>query len=171
PYIQQWNLAVQRQLPVGVQATIAYVGTKGTGNIERNNLNQALPGAGAVNLRRRWPQNTAVNIFQMRGNTVYDALQTSLVRRFSNGLHFQLGYTWSHVIDEPFTNGPVPVFDLTRQRGRGDPDIRHFFRSTFGYELPFGKGKPILGGAHALTNGILGGWEITGALSLYSGLP
>jgi len=37
--------------------------------------------------------------------------------------------------------------------------------------LPFGKGKRFLTGANRFVDGLLGGWEMNGTLSLYSGLP
>jgi hypothetical protein len=40
PYIQQWHLDVQRQLPAGIVGTIAYVGSKGTHLTDIRNLNQ-----------------------------------------------------------------------------------------------------------------------------------
>ena len=172
PYVQQWNLAIQQQAPLGMQATVAYVGTKATRLPQRPNINQAVPGDGAVNLRRRWPQHAGVFYYETRVNAVYHSLQTSLVKRLSRGLHYQLSYTYSHLIDEKSRNvEPIPITNLSLQRGNGDWDIRHNMRTTFGYELPFGRGKKLSGGVNHIVDGIMGGWEVVGALSLYSGLP
>lgn len=172
PYMQQWNLAIQRQLPGQQQLSVAYVGTKGTRLRQRINQNQAVPGDGPINPRRRWPQHGRVNIFESRGNSIYHALQAHLVRRFSQGLHYQLAYTWSHLIDDGEFIGNVPINDIARLRGNGDwADIRHNLRTTFGYELPFGQGKRFLSNANPVADKILGGWEIAGGLSFYSGLP
>jgi hypothetical protein len=164
PYIQQWNLAVQRQLFQGQQLNLAYIGTKGTGLLpgaEQNagiNFNQAVPGDGAVNLRRRWPNYGNVAIYQSRGNSTYHSLQLSLVKRWANSMHYQLGYTWSHLIDDRDMT-LVPITDFRGARGAGDTDVRHQFRGTFGYELPWAKKK------------LYGGWEFNGALTLYTGFP
>jgi len=56
PYIQQWNAAIQQQLPGRMQFTVAYVGTKGTAISQNINFNQAVPGDGSVSSRRRWPR-------------------------------------------------------------------------------------------------------------------
>ena len=173
PYTQQWNLAIQQQLPGQQQLTVAYVATKGTHVRQRANLNQALPGGGPITPRRRWPQHARVNIFQSRGNSIYHSLQANLVKRFAQGVHYQLAYTWSHLIDDGQVIGinNVPFNDITRLRGNGSTDIRHMVRSTFGYELPFGQGKRFLSNAHPVADKILGGWEVVGALSFYGGIP
>jgi hypothetical protein len=43
PYVQQWSLSVQRQLPEDMVATIAYVGSKGTHLSAELQLNQLTP--------------------------------------------------------------------------------------------------------------------------------
>jgi len=164
PYIQQWNLALQRQLWGSQQFTAAYIGTKGTGllpGVEQYagiNFNQAVPGDGPVNLRRRWPNHGVVSIYQSRGNSTYHSLQTTLVKRWANSMHYQFAYTWAHLIDDRDVS-LLPVSYLRGARGNGETDVRHMARVTFGYELPFARKR------------FYGGWEINGALSLYTGFP
>ena len=43
PYVQQWNLDVQHELPSHVVLSVAYVGSKGTHLTIQNNLNQIQP--------------------------------------------------------------------------------------------------------------------------------
>ena len=43
PYVQQWNLNVQHELPQHIVTSIAYVGSKGTHLGQRRELNQVLP--------------------------------------------------------------------------------------------------------------------------------
>jgi outer membrane receptor protein involved in Fe transport len=164
PYVQQWNLAVQRQVPGGQQLTVAYVGTKGTRLVQGweqlagINFNQAVPGDGAVNNRRRWPQHGNVSIFTSNANSTYHSMQATLVKRWANSLHYQLAYTWSHAIDNREIT-QLPISDLRGAKGNSDNDVRHQFRSTFGYQLPWAAKK------------LWGGWELNGALSLYTGFP
>ncbi|MBS1823876.1 MAG: TonB-dependent receptor [Acidobacteria bacterium] len=164
PYIQQWNFAVQRQLPGTQQMTVAYVGTKGTGLLpgaEQNagiNFNQAVPGDGAVNSRRRWPNYGTVAIYQSRANSTYHSLQATLVKRWANSMHYQFGYTWAHLIDDRDMT-LLPITDLRGAKANGTTDVRHQMRATFGYEIPWAKKK------------LYGGWEINTALTLYSGFP
>jgi outer membrane receptor protein involved in Fe transport len=176
PYVQQWNLALQRRLPLGHQLTMAYVGTKGTGVISQQDINQARPGDGAVAARRRWPERGSILIRQNLSHLVYHGLQATVVRRFANGLQYQAAYTWSHVIDNEDKGGegamgPIPFDQYWRLRSNGDTDLRQMMRVTFGYELPVGRGKPHLASANKVVNGLVGGWEVNGVLSLSAGTP
>ncbi|HEX8765049.1 MAG TPA: hypothetical protein VF740_07800, partial [Candidatus Acidoferrum sp.] len=49
PYVQQWNLGVQRELPSHVVLSVAYVGSKGTHLTIENNLNQLQPVPASAN--------------------------------------------------------------------------------------------------------------------------
>jgi hypothetical protein len=46
PYVQQWNLGVQKELPQHFVASVAYVGSKGTHLTLQNDLNQLCPLSG-----------------------------------------------------------------------------------------------------------------------------
>lgn len=43
PYAQQWSLSVQRELPLGILGTVAYVGSKGTHLTAELQVNQLVP--------------------------------------------------------------------------------------------------------------------------------
>ncbi len=49
PYMQQWNLGVQKELPWHFVAMVAYVGSKGTHLTLQDDLNQLLPIAASAN--------------------------------------------------------------------------------------------------------------------------
>jgi carboxypeptidase family protein/TonB-dependent receptor-like protein len=49
PYVQQWHLDVQRDLPGHFVATVSYVGSKGTHLTQQRNLNQIFPVASSDN--------------------------------------------------------------------------------------------------------------------------
>ena len=169
PYMQQWNLAVQQQLPAQQQLTVAYVGSKATALRQQINFNQAVPGSGPVTLRRRWPNHAAVRIVQARGNSNYHSLQATLRKHFSRGLQYQLNYTWAHSIDE--AAGSLPIADLSGNRGNSGLDIRNSVNATLGYDLPIGRGRALLGNAPTAVDQILGGWKINALLTLTDGYP
>jgi hypothetical protein len=56
-----------------------------------------------------------------------------------------------------------------RSYARTAYDRTHTFVQSYVYELPFGKGKPWLQEGVALW--FLGGWQVTGVLSLMTGIP
>jgi len=43
PYVQQWHLDVQKELPSHIVATVSYVGSKGTHLTQQRNFNQLVP--------------------------------------------------------------------------------------------------------------------------------
>jgi len=49
PYVQQWHLDVQRELPANIVASVSYVGSKGTHLTQQRNLNQLQPVPGSAN--------------------------------------------------------------------------------------------------------------------------
>lgn len=99
PYTQQWNAAIQRELPSALSLTVAYVGTKGTKLQGYVNTNQPAPGTGALAARRPYPRFDTISTVQNRFDSSYHGLQVSGERRFAAGLAFQVAYTYSHAID------------------------------------------------------------------------
>ncbi|MDE0106579.1 MAG: TonB-dependent receptor [Bryobacterales bacterium] len=169
PYIQQWNFSIQQQLPGRQQMTVSYVGSKGTGLRQAVDFNQPVPGEGPVSSRRRWPQHANVQILQSRGHYSYHSLQATLVRRFSGG-HYQVAYTYSHCLDDRSIGG-IPISNLALAKGNCGFDIRQNLRATWGWELPFGRGKTLGTNVLPAVNHLIGGWQVNGGVSLYGGVP
>ena len=57
-------------------------------------------------------------------------------------------------------------YDLDAFYGDSDFDVRHNLNSNVLFELPFGQGKPMLGNAGALTDALVGGWQLSTHLPL-----
>ena len=108
------------------------------------------------------------------GHDRYDALQTSLSRRFNDGLTMNAQYTYSFSrgntagSNEARTGGALDDFDY--DTGRNNFDVRHTFNISAIYELPFGRGKKY-DFHNSVVNYILGGWDLGGILNARSGLP
>lgn len=149
--------------------TVSYVGSKGTGLRQAVDLNQPAPGEGPVSSRRRWPQHANVQILQSRGHYSYHSLQATLVRRFSGG-HYQVAYTYSHCLDDRSIGG-IPISNLALAKGNCAFDIRQNLRATWGWELPFGRGKTLGTNVLPAVNHLIGGWQVNGGVSLYGGIP
>jgi hypothetical protein len=177
-YIQSFNLTVQRDIGAGFVLQTGYVGTRSIRQgVSTFNANAGLvPGAG-VNGRplfQKFGVTTTRSYYIPMATNRYDAWQTNLTRRFSNGLFLTSSYTWSKTFG--ITNGNsdnglrfyVPS-EFYRNRVLTDFDRTHSWTSAANYELPFGKGKKFLTGGAA--SAILGGWQINPTLALYSGIP
>ena len=121
------------------------------------------------------------------GDSYYHGLQVTLRKRFSAGLLFGLAYTFSKSIDDQSvdpvgassggglstTNSRTPADTRTwrNERALSDFNRTHVLTMTAVYELPFGKGKPILGNAPRFVNAVIGGWNVNGIFTGQSGEP
>lgn len=170
----EWNVNVQRQLGANNVLTVAYVGEKGTHILVTDNINEALPGPGAVAIRRPYPNlgdGTAVGPW---GDSEYQSLQTTFQKRLSAGLSFLGAWTWSHSIDDSSGTGSEGIqtpYNLHLNRGNSTFDARHSLVLSWTYELPFGKGKAWLRDAHGPLQYIVGGWQINSIDTFQTGSP
>ena len=74
PYVQQWNLAFERQLGKDGLAEIAYVGSKGTKILSARDINQPAASPVRPNLRPL-PQFADIIFLESRGSSSYHSLQ------------------------------------------------------------------------------------------------
>ena len=144
-------------------------GTKGTGaqctivdsTVENAPARSPFLGIGPANFEA----------FAPNSDSHYHSLQITLGHHFSKGLYWQSAYTYSKEIDD-VSNATVS-FDTRfndqkiarASRGLGDFDRRHRFVTSAVYQLPF------FAKAEGWKGTALGGWEISGVLTLQSGLP
>lgn len=182
-YAEQFNMTVEHEIaPWAMVIKTAAVGNLGRHLYNTYNANQPIPGAAALNTRRplynRAPNLSDVSYFTTDGLSSYYAFQLTVDKRFSKGLSAILGYVWAHAIDNvPLefgggAAGPLPQDprNIRAERGNSIIDMRHRMTLSYLWELPFGKGKPMLniGGP---VNFILGGWQTNGILTVQTGLP
>src|SRR5262249_28464 len=98
PYMQHWNLSLQKQLGKSRMVELAYVGTKGTKLITARDINQAHPSAMTFN-PRPVPQFADITLEESSANSSYNSLQTRFEQRLDFGLSLLAAYTWSRSID------------------------------------------------------------------------
>ncbi len=167
-YIQEWNFSVQRQLANGISLDVAYVGSKSTHLQTQPSINDPPPGPGAIQTRRPYPQWGTIVYGTFDGYGKYDALQMKLETRTWHGLTTLLSYAHAKCLDKGtgftqyFQQGSYAVCDY---------DLPNAFAGSFDYMLPVGKGQTFLGTSSRLVNQIVGGWEMSGVLTLRSGIP
>jgi len=102
-----------------------------------------------------------------------------LRRRFSKGLLMSASYALSHAYEQVVTGYPLssnvgaaPSFrNLDGQQGVSPNAITHAFKINWIYELPFGKGKMLMGGAGRGMDALVGGWAIYGTGRVQTGSP
>lgn len=171
-YLQQWNISVQHQITSNTSFDIAYVGNKTTHMNQNINRNDPLPGPGQIQARRPYLQWGALTypVFEENGN--YNALQAKFEARNFHGLNMLGSYAFSKCIDYTTNESGVPTVSLWRFfRGVCDSDIPQAFTGSLDYQIPVGKGRRFLSSAHGIANQVLGGWGLSGIVTLRSGLP
>jgi hypothetical protein len=97
-YIHSWNVTAQKDLPWGFTGQVGYVGTRQRDINQILNLNAGqVIGAGDAGRPyfARYRRTAETGLLTNVGWNDYDALQTSLQRPLSRGLHMNLAYTWS----------------------------------------------------------------------------
>jgi hypothetical protein len=180
--IQQWNFNIQQELRKSLVLEVGYQGSKGTRLPLLYNLNQPPPGLGTVAQKqalRPYPQFGNITFNTSRGDSSFNGLLARLEQRYNNGLSFLLSYLHGKSIDDtpgtPFNVTPSrsaasDPTNFRRERGLSGFDIRNRFVFSPVYELPFGKGRAYLN-SNRLLGYIVGGWEVSGILTLQSGHP
>jgi hypothetical protein len=175
PVVYSWNFTVEHMFFNNMLVDVSYVGNRSAHMIINADENE--PAIGTFNN----PANASINQDVLRpdpgigggmtdnqeGTSKYNALQVSIQRRFTNGLQFNVAYTYSKCFDEadsiytvvadtynPKYNWEICGFNQT-----------HALISTFIYNLP------ILRNNNSLVGKVLGGWEVSGDVALVSGFP
>lgn len=178
PYLQQGSIGVQYQFAGGWFAEANYVATKGTKLYVLRDLNQPNPtNIAGVTLVRPFAQFGEVEYRDDLGKSRYNALETTLDKRFSNGYTVRAVYTLSNSKDNTgehlTSNGSSSSLPNSRDAslwyGNSDFDVKHRFVINGIWELPFGKNKRFV--SSGIGAAILGGWELAGTFNHRTGKP
>jgi hypothetical protein len=139
-------------------------GTLSNANVQRQNLLDT------------YPQYQGVSGLDSWGASNYHAMTARVERRFSQGLSLSLAYTWSKLIDNVLGGGGNSFADggnesvqdwdnLRAERAISSNDLPHRLVVSAIYNLPFGKE------GHPAYRAVIGGWQLTGIMTLQSGNP
>jgi hypothetical protein len=84
-------------------------------------------------------------------------------------LFYLASFTWSR----SYTTQNVPAVggNLGRETARSPFDVPHNVAISAGYELPFGRGRRLLGNPNRVVDAVLGGWQVQGIYVWRSGRP
>jgi hypothetical protein len=179
--ILQYTASVQQELPAGAVITVAYVGSQGRNLFMRSITNKitgvtmnATTGAGTA-VREFGGRFAEIDYKTSGGRDGYNALQTTINRRFSSGFSFGGQFTWGHSLgtsagsNEAVTAGNP--YNLFADRGNNNFDIRQSLNLSALYSLPIGKGRRLLAHASGFADALIGGWQLGGVINARSGVP
>lgn len=171
---QQWNASVGRQI-LGIAVDAAYVGTKAANLPYVDNLNLLPPSTTPYDFTRLPYQRFGyVGITHSGGSSIYHGLTLQAQRTVSKSLTFNANYTLSKSLSDVDLRSTSPTaqqnqYNRSLERA-DDPNIRrHQLRFSYVYELPVGRGKPVLHNLPTVPNLMLGGWQLSGLTTMLSG--
>jgi hypothetical protein len=180
PYSHQFNLEIQKQVSSSLVATIGYVGSTDH-HLPVTGIANNSPEPGGAGLDRPFPWSGTAIMSTSRGTSNYNALQARVDKRFTDGLSFGTGFTWSKSMDNAgggfyaVEDGPLSYAtfqnynDINSNYGISGNSLKFLYYGWALYELPFGKEKQFLN--EGFISQIVGGWQINTNLSAHSGVP
>lgn len=182
-YTHSYNLTLQRELPWGFVGEAAYVGNRAIRFLTNENINAAPAGGGNpgrplfVQFGKNWGD---VGCLCPDTNSYYDALQSKLTRRFSNGLSMGAVYTFSKAINSLDNEEVGGTFGVPggflfwphpsvkdRNKALASYDRTHNFSMYGTYELPFGAKKQWANSG--IVSKLAGGWQLNWLMQRMSG--
>ena len=199
PAVVNYRLEIERELTPGTSVRVAYIGAHGYHEFQRSDANLAIPvicaaaqgncPAGLADGTKYFPAGdprrnpqlgSFVQFFTSAFNR-YNGASVDLNHRFRGGLAFRTNYTYAKSMDnassltssQALGNNAVALdnYDRRRDYGLSVFDVRHRFNFSGSYELPFGAGKPFLGGAKGATGKLVSGWRLNVIAGVQGGFP
>jgi len=191
--VQQYNLDLERQLPVDILLTLGYAGSHSTNIlIDGMNLNVTSPsacgtipgytlGCGLSTVQPPYPQFGSIFNFQDAGSARYDSLQIKVESKSArHGLYLLMGYTYARNFDTGFSDNlgtstgatyyPLPG-TAKADWALSQIQLNHNFTASVIYSLPFGKGKRFGSKWGRPVNALLGNWAVNVIERITSGFP
>jgi hypothetical protein len=192
PYYQRYSAGIQRELPGHIVLDLSYVGTKGTRLFITEDLNPLVTpalrvfpaGYTAANFtssqiqQRLDPLQGSRGIRTNGGSSKYNAFQLNASRRYSNGLVFNLAYTYSKFMDNGSDIFTTSDNNLPQQSAipsvfggqKNEESVSLYDRPnrvaiTSVYQLPWMRAQK------GLIGHIAGGWQLSGVYQMESGAP
>ncbi len=171
---QQWSLSVGRQI-WGTAVDIGYIGTKAENIPFTDDLNLLRPSTTPFSFDRRpYARYDSAALIQTGGSSIYHGLTIQADRRLSQGLWYNINYTWAKALTDVRLSGFAPgaqqnQYQRSLERADDPNHRRQQLRFSYGYELPVGRGQRFLNEMPAVANGILGGWQVSGITTMLTG--
>ncbi len=190
PTVYAYNFTVQRQITSKFVVSGGYVGNSGRhmllGTDENFNINQQffIPGssssntgtypfAGLLGPRYNYGWTTGVNDFCNCANSQYNSFQSLFKVNAAAGYTLQGNYTYQVVKGDGWGGNEAYTFLYDRPLGYGNNALMPHNQVVLAqnYDIPFGRGRKWGANANRFVDALLGGWNISGITTFYSGLP
>lgn len=170
----QWNASIGRQV-LGIAIDVGYVGTRALNVPYSEDLNLLRPSTIPFSASRRpYTRFNSANLVQTGGSSTYHGLIIQADRRLSNGLWFNVNYTYARAITDVDLRSYSTGFQQNQYERylerADDPNIRRQqLRFSYVFDIPFGRGRRFATDLAKPVNFFLGGWQLAGITTMYTG--
>ncbi|MGH9338130.1 MAG: TonB-dependent receptor [Acidobacteriota bacterium] len=174
PYSMNYTLGIQHEMMQDTVIEIDYVGQRGV----KFPLNRDVNEPDRLTGQRPNPRLAGVSFYiDQSQNSVYNAIQVALKKRFTRGLSYGMTYAYGRALatsgsdtgarfgSDNIENCCQEFFNPLLARGRVPGDIEHNFTANWFYQLPFMQGQS------ATIRNLLGGWTFAGIVRAQTGTP
>jgi hypothetical protein len=182
-YVENYYLAVQRQITKNSLLDVAYVGNHGLKlqqflNGNQRNINVAQSTAATTVYSRpfaNWPSDITEALNEAFSN--YNALEVKYEQRMVAGLTLLDSFTWEHSLDnassslEGNTPSPQDANNLKAEYAQSDYNLPIANIASLVYDLPFGHGRTFGQHFNPIIDGVLGGWQVSAIDTAQAGTP
>jgi len=127
-------------------------------------------------------QYSSLFAWRSQGWSHYHSLQATFEKHMSQGVQFNLNYTYSTCFDlasdaegvgqwSALSGNVVNPWMGNQLSGACDYDLRHQINAQWIWQLPFGQGRPLASHIGKGLDAMIGGWQISGLTRWSSGFP
>jgi hypothetical protein len=184
PANQHWYASIQRELPRSMAVELQYNGWRGTHQfvdglvalnavpVDNLQLGDKLYDDAFRNSLRPYPQYRRFDVGGVypAGDVRGHAFVATFDKRLSGGLYGRATYRLSKQLDNVTSPGAQDPSNLRAEMSLSAYDITHSLQVSYTYDLPFGKGKALLGNGK-WADRFLGSWSISGLTTIRGGQP
>ena len=164
PYVQNFNLNIQRQLSSSTMLAGRLRGQPRAANSPCCATSTSRSAAFA-RYATQYPTLATIDTAFSMANSNYNSLQMQLRQSLWKGLTATFNYTLGHAIDNTSdvrNTVPTNSYDLKNERGNSTFDIRHIVTSFVSYQLP---------GSHGSRRCLTKGWQLNSLFTVHGGTP
>ncbi len=127
-------------------------------------------------------QYSSLFAWRSQGWSHYNSMQVTFKKQMSQGLSFNVNYTYSTSFDlasdaesvgewGSLSGDVVNPWMGDQLSGPSDFDLRHQINAQYIWQLPFGQGRPFASHIGKGLDAVIGGWELSGLTRWSSGFP
>jgi Carboxypeptidase regulatory-like domain len=191
PVVYAYNFTVQHQLSSKIAFTAGYVGNSGrhqpngVGDLAFNNnevfflpgftgdQNTLRPFDGLLGPRYNYGNTSNIDNYCNCANNRYDSFQGTVTVKAASGFTLQGNYTYQ--LSQGNSFGPDESYTFLYDRAANYVYSDQFPRQQWvfagNFDIPFGRGRKFGANMNRFVDAALGGWNLSGIFSYYSGRP